>query len=276
MRMPYSAPAFLSAATLLGALAVLSANIAIAVEDTASTAWAVDNQQQLYASEGIALLVLDQAVGDVRIEGAEVDSVIVTMISQRHQDDPREPQVLEVREDAELRLNIGFAASELPEHEDWEKRRIDVGVKVPANLALSVQTTDGRIEIKKLNAAASLTTQTGAIEFDGSEALQAHSQQGSIRALVRSTQTDEPLTVESVNGDVLVNLLEGASATVKLQTKGMMISDYTIEIDRARGSRRKVGRAVIGDGRRSIRLSSENGSVRLANVIVEEQPQAQQ
>ena len=107
-------------------------------------------------------------------------------------------------------------------------------------------------------------------------ALQAHSQQGSIRALVRSTQTDEPLTVESVNGDVLVNLLEGASATVILETKGLVISDYTIDIDRARGSRRKVGRAVIGDGRRSIKLSSENGSVRLANVIVEEQPQAKQ
>ena len=259
-----------------GVLALLAANVAVASEDPAAAAWSIETRQHTYALDDIALLELDQSVGDICIEGADSDSVVVTMISQRHQDDPREPQVLEVRDDAELKLTIGFVASELVEHDEWKKRRIDVGINVPTGLALSVKTDDGRIELKKLNAAAKLTTQTGEIQFDGAGALEARSQRGAISALVRSTQSDEPLTVHSVSGEVVVKLLEGASATVELETKGLMISDYSTEIERNRGSRRKVGRAVIGDGRRKIRISSENGSTRLGNVIVEEQPLAKE
>ncbi len=216
------------------------------------------------------LLQLDQAMGDIRIQGAAVDGLVVTIVAQRHRDDPREPEVTTARDGSELRLAFGFAAADVAEHQDWKNRRIDVGVRLPADLAIEVRTEAGRIELKKLAAAAKLATHSGDIDFKGSGELQARSRQGAIRAMLLSTQNDEPITASTTNGDVTVSLLEGASATVEVVTEGLLITDYSIDIERKHGSRRKLGRAVVGAGRRSIRLSSENGKVRLASVIVDE------
>jgi hypothetical protein len=47
-------------------------------------------------------------------------------------------------------------------------------------------------------------------------------------------------------------------------------SDFTIEVDREAGSRLKRAVAVISDGGQTVRLTSENGAVRLGAVIVPE------
>jgi len=237
--------------------------------------WSIESRQEVFALESGKVLQIDQPFGDIRIEGADVDSVIITLVSQHRRDAVRQAMVRKIEDEKGLSLTIDFTNAETPGLSDRSRDRIDVGVQVPAKTSIVVRTKSGVIELKKLQGAAELNTQSGKIEFDGAGKLEARSQQGSIQALVRSTQTDDPLTLESVSGDVWVKLLEGASATVEMATKGLLITDYTIDIKRQPGSRHKVGRATIGAGRRMIRLKSENGSARLANVIVGEGEKAE-
>lgn len=259
---------------LVPAGALLLFAVSTAAAESADDDWVVATQQRTFAVDDVSQLQLTQPFGDIRIEGAEVDQVIITMVSQHHREDPRLPTVLSELDDGELQVEFAFGPQEIAEQDSWSKRRIDVGVQVPSQLVLVVSTDAGRIELKKYASAATLSSRSGDIEYDGTGGLIATSEHGSIRALARTTQTDQPLHLESVNGELMVSLLEGASATVELATRGVMSSDYSTEVERDRGSRRKVGRAVVGEGRREVRLDNENGPVRLASVVVDEQVQA--
>ena len=235
--------------------------------------WTIESSSETFATGGVAVLEVDQALGDVRIKGVEVDEVTVTMTAQRHRDDPRRPTI---RRDGEgLSLAVAFVetgpAGDAPEDETWSRRRIDIGVQMPKGLDLVVRTGSGRIEVEGVEGTVELSTETGdvfaEIERGG---FQASSQQGAIRAKVMSTRSDQPVVMRSVNGSLWVQLLEGASAQVRVESSNLIATDYTMEIDRESGRRFKRGRATVGEGRRMITLSTVNGQARVSNVIVEE------
>lgn len=155
----------------------------------------------------------------------------------------------------------------------WRRRRIDVGIQMPKGLDLVVRTGSGKIEVEGVKGSMELFTDTGdvvaKVETGGFDA---KSRRGSIRTKVMSTESDEPILLQSVNGSVRVLLLEGASARVTVESSHLISTDYSVEIDREPGKRLKKGRAVIGEGRRTIHLSTVNGQARLSNLIAPERP----
>lgn len=258
-------------------LAGFAAGVVYGTEIPRLEDWSIETRDEVFATKGVTVLEVDQALGDVQIKGVDVDEVTVTMTAQRHRDDPRRPVI---RRDGEgLALVVAFVeggpAGDAPYAEAWSRRRIDIGIQMPKGLDLVVRTGEGRIEVKGVEGTVELSTESGNVlaEIEAGT-FQASSQLGEIRAKVMSTRSDDPISLRSTNGGVWVQLLEGASAIVEVESSRVISTDYSMEIDREAGRRHKKGRATIGEGRRKISLSTVNGQARVSNVIVHEAPPA--
>ncbi|MCZ6507497.1 MAG: hypothetical protein O7A04_05545, partial [Acidobacteria bacterium] len=153
----------------------------------------------------------------------------------------------------------------------WPPRRIDLGIYVPESLASSIRTADGSIELEGLMANAELETVAGDIDFEGRGGLVALSQSGNVRAQFRRSGWAQPVSIESRTGNIRVELLEGAKASLTFETRAAITTDFSVEIERARGSVLKRGRAEIGGGGQSMSLVTNRGAIRLIAVIVPEE-----
>ena len=224
---------------------------------------------------GFDRLDLTLLEGDVRVEGTDADVVVVTWIAQRHPDDPRQARIGERDDDGTKVLTPGFDELEIEEHETWRNRRMDVGIALPRDLALTIRTESGSIEVEKHAAEVRLTSVSGDIAYDGEGALEARSGRGRVRALIRSTRTDAPVRVETRTGEIWLQLLEGASAAITLETQGSITTDYSVAVEREPGKRFKKATATVGSGRRPMTLVSHAGSIRLMSLIAPENPGGQ-
>lgn len=221
------------------------------------------------------VLSLHHTLGDVRIKTADTNRLQVTAIAQYRADDPRVPKMHFVPSESgdhngTHQLVIDFTHLEIAENEAWAKRRIDVGLLVPKGLRLEIETGDGLIEAKKIEARSDFRSARGAITYDGSGDLKAHSERGSVRAQLAKTGSRHSVALSSLTGDIRCILLEGANAQVEVSTRGPVTTDYSIKIDREVSSPLKNGRVKIGRGGSKISLKSYSGGVRLQGLIAPE------
>lgn len=210
--------------------------------------------------------------GGVNLRAGEGDQLVISTVSQRHLDDPRVPEVLVGESLDGLTIDVRFSDdTEVEERAEWRNRRIDIGVAVPERLAVSIQTGEGDIEVRDLVGRADMETASGGIKFKGPGGLQARSDTGSIFAQFRRSNWPEPVAIETSTGEIRAELLEGASATAEIETRGSITTDFTIVIERKPGSMFKRGVATIGSGGQKLQLTSHSGAIRLLAVIVPEE-----
>ena len=76
--------------------------------------------------------------------------------------------------------------------------------------------------------------------------------------------------ISTLTGSVLLQVLPRTDAEVRLETRGEISTDYSIEIERAPGEEAKKARAVLGAGGQVILVSSESGAVRLLEGPIDE------
>jgi len=239
------------------------------------SSWLIASLSDSFPAAAGATLRLRHLGGDVRIEAADTDRVQVTAVAQSHRDDPRKPSIRFVPSEGDLgegghRLIIEFAQLEVAAAGAWSKRRIDVGLLVPAGIRIEIETDRGLIEAKKLTSAARLVSDRGEIVYDGSGDLTARTERGSMRVLLRKTGQGRFADLSTLTGDIWCILLEGAGADVTLETRGPVTTDYTVEIDRAPGSPLKKVRIRVGAGGSKLTLQSHSGGIRLQSLIVPE------
>ncbi|NJL28903.1 MAG: hypothetical protein HC897_13920 [Thermoanaerobaculia bacterium] len=236
------------------------------------TAWRAEQSRETYAVETAAKVHLVNLLGNVTLKTTEGSEVVVTSIGQRHQDDPGRPELKATRGSEGLMIEVLFSRPEQPGEPDpeWARRRVDLGVLVPKALATSIRTDAGTIEVEGLAALAELETTTGAITFRGPGGLRARSESGAIFAQLRASGWPVPVEITTTTGDIRAQLLEGAAATVEVETRGPITTDYSMVIERKPGQLLKKGRATVGAGGQTMGLKSYSGAVRLDAVIVPE------
>lgn len=232
--------------------------------------WRIEYQDTQYPAAGVATLVVDNPFGDVRVEGTPGETLRGSFGVQRHREDPRELQVRAHEEAGVLHLEIGFTKLEIMEHEEWAKRRIDAALTVPNDLRLEVTTDAGDVEVEKFGGDVDVTSARGDVSLDGGGALMVEASRGAVRALIRSTEKDEPLSIETLTGDITVTFEEGARFTADVETYAHIASDYSIAIDRKPGSNHKTGRIEVDPDGRHARLTSHQGTIRIHAIIVPE------
>jgi hypothetical protein len=235
------------------------------------TDWRIEKHTESHSVVANAEIRVVNPWGDVRLRTGEGEEVVVSALAQRHRADPRAPDIHVEETPGGLSIEVRFPDSlEVAETPEWERHRVDLGLFVPAGATVSIRTEDGEIEVEGLEGRADLATRGGAISFRGGGGLAAHSESGSIFAQFRLSGWPFPAEVETRTGDIRAEFLEGAAATVEIETRGWITSDYSTLIERAVGSRAKRGVATVGAGGQTLRLSSYSGGIKLLAVIVPE------
>ena len=257
---------------LLVGLTLLGVGSSSALAESDLSDWRIEQDRSSYPVGADGEVRIVNLRGGVNLRAGDGDQVVISTVSQRHLDDPREPGVhfedLPNGVSVEVRFDDG---ANIDEKTEWRNRRIDIGVSVPEGVAVSIRTRDGDIEVQDLAGRADLETTIGDITFKCSGGLQARSDSGSVFAQFRRSDWSEPVSIKTSTGEIRAELLEGAKATATIETRGSITTDFTVAINRNPGSRLKRGVATIGAGGQELHLTSYNGQIRLLAVIVPEE-----
>ncbi len=147
-------------------------------------------------------------------------------------------------------------------------RRNDVNVTftvgVPAGVDLVARNVNGAIRTADLDGDVEARTVNGSVTLAVAGHAQARTVNGSIRAAVGRADWDGEASFETVNGSVTLTLPETADADVSVRTSnGSIRADLPIT-DTDERRRRFEGR--LGEGGRTLRIRTVNGSVRLQSA----------
>lgn len=135
-------------------------------------------------------------------------------------------------------------------------------VHVPAGVELVAETVNGDVSARDLAGDASMTTVNGDVEVETGGVARGTTVNGSIRARMGRADWQRSVNFTTVNGGITVQLPANASADIKATTvNGSVESDFPITVQ----GRMQAGslRGRIGDGGRSLDLTTVNGSIRL-------------
>lgn len=138
-------------------------------------------------------------------------------------------------------------------------------VRVPAGVNLVARTVNGDIETGALGGDVWAHTVNGSIEISASGFAEANTVNGSIRARMGRADWSGSLDFQTVNGSITLELPPNLSASVEASTvNGDMQTDFPLTIQGRWGPRRLRG--TIGDGGRTLRLSTVNGGISLLST----------
>jgi DUF4097 and DUF4098 domain-containing protein YvlB len=132
-------------------------------------------------------------------------------------------------------------------------------------MRLEVRTVRGLIEVQGLTANAELSSETGDITAITTASLDASTERGSIAVAFRASDWSRPPRLETLTGDIRVELPRGTNAVGHLSTRYEITTDYSIEIER--DGLLKTGRARIGSGGTDLFLSSHKGALKLLESV---------
>lgn len=140
--------------------------------------------------------------------------------------------------------------------------RVHFSVAVPSGVDFVARSRNGRIEADGLDGNADVETRNGSVRLTGLAGdARVVTRNGGVSATLGSGDWPGEATFESHNGSVTVRVPETMDADVSLRTDtGSVRTDLTID---AHTDERRHLAGRLGDGGRTIRLETDNGSVRL-------------
>ena len=140
--------------------------------------------------------------------------------------------------------------------------RVDFIVRVPAGVRFHGHTVNGEMEARGMQADVKASTVNGAVEVETTGFAEASTVNGSITCRLGSSDFDEDVEFETVNGSITIEMPEGLDADFRASTvNGSIDSDFPILVT-GKVSRRSLS-GQIGDGGPELRLSTVNGSIRI-------------
>lgn len=142
-----------------------------------------------------------------------------------------------------------------------EHVRVTFHVRVPPGVHFVGRTVDGDVTATGLSGPVSLTTVNGAATFSTAAWGNARTVNGSIRAAIGRADWHEPLTLETVNGSIAVDLPPTIDADLYAHARyGETTTNFRLP---APAAPRRALDVRLGRGGRMLRLLTVNGSIRL-------------
>jgi Putative adhesin len=136
-------------------------------------------------------------------------------------------------------------------------------IKLPAGVALTVNTVDGAIEARGIDTPGSIRTVDGAITFDGVAPESLNSVDGAINATISNTDWPHSLMVRTVDGSIEITLPSRINARVTGNTiDGEITSDFALTVAGKWGPQSFHGDIGNGGGP-SLDLRTVDGAIRL-------------
>jgi hypothetical protein len=223
------------------------------------TAAAQDFQKsyQIGAGGGVRIGTVS---GDVIVEGYDGSAIVVTGIKRG-----RDIDLVDI-EDRSTAGNVDISVR-YPKNCNCDVS-VRFEVKVPRSVAYDfdrISSVSGNVEIRdvagKINASA-VSGDVKVMNVAGS--VSASSVSGDLDVEIDRLEGAESMKFSSVSGDVDVRLPSSLGADIHMSSfSGSVRSDFPIEIKQERYGSKHTARGKVGDGSRSLRISSVSGSLSL-------------
>jgi len=208
--------------------------------------------------------------GSITADAATGDEVVVTAEKHGRRSDPDEVRIEVVQEDDGVTICAVYpgGSNRCGPGDDYHMSTHDNDVEVrfhaqvPAGVRLDGGTVNGDVEANDLSGAVRASTVNGGVRLSTSAGdASGNTVNGSVSAVVRG-QGQGPLRFHTVNGSVTVSLPKQLDADLEAETvNGSIETDYPITVTGRLTPRRLSGR--IGQGGRSLRLETVNGSIHI-------------
>lgn len=186
-------------------------------------------------------------------------------------------------------LNIGAYSVEVEERDnrisldtDWRANRVRVVARVPQRADLQLETVnDGVIEVRNITGALHLTNINGPITAHGiTGSVIAESVNDTIDVRFNRMEGSDVMSFNSVNGDLVLGLPDGAGAELHIDSaEGEITSDFEVDVvpsrpvvtreDNRGGVEVKVESVIVaklGGGGPVIKLKTLNGDIQIRKV----------
>jgi hypothetical protein len=218
------------------------------------------------------LLEIKGVNGDVEAEAASGDEIEVVAEKHARRDDPDAVRIEVVEHPGGVTLcavypdrrgrNVCAPGDQGKLGARDSDVQVEFRVRVPAGIRFAARTVNGAVSVRDLDADVEATTVNGGVRVETAGRAVARTVNGSIDARLGRADGAEPLSFETVNGRIEVELPEGASAEVDARTvNGSIDSDFPLEM-RGRWTKKRAS-GSIGSGGRELELRTVNGSIRL-------------
>jgi len=203
---------------------------------------------------------LENVNGSVQVDGWEQERVEIRAVKSAREN----PQDLS-RVEIEVQANAAAIAvrTRYPQNDGIDVR-VEYRVRVPYRVLLGrVATVNGTVSVRGVEGAGELRSVNGNVELvDGAGRFSARTTNGNVRLELRRLSNDRPMSVETVNGSVVVALPANASADLDVASlNGDFRSEVPVSAPASIGSRELRGR--LGRGGEVLRIRTVNGGIRV-------------
>ena len=126
-------------------------------------------------------------------------------------------------------------------------------------------TASGNITVKEVTGAVTASTASGELEIkDITGTINARSASGNVDVSLAQLAGTSNMKFSSASGDVSVRMPASSAADIEMSTlSGSLKTDFPLEINKERYGPRQSARGRLGDGSRSLHISSISGNVSL-------------
>jgi len=152
-------------------------------------------------------------------------------------------------------------------HDDGVEVEVEYHIRVPQRVRLShVGTVNGTVRVFGVDAAGELRAVNGDVEvLDSAGALTAHTTNGNVRMELRRVDAASPVSIETVNGTVVLALPPEAGAELDIRSlNGDFRSELPVNLRGAFGARQFRGR--LGAGGPAVKIRTVNGGIRVVTT----------
>jgi hypothetical protein len=213
--------------------------------------------------------------GAIRATATTGDEIDVSARKIGHRSDPEEVEIKVVPSEDGVTICALYPTPRRARHDnscepgdEWSSStenndvEVDFTIKLPAGIEFLGRTVNGDLEADNLGADADVSTVNGSVDVSAAGHVEASTVNGSIRAAMGRADWESTAKFSTVNGGITLTLPPTLSADVRAETvNGEMDTDFPLTVMGKFGPRHLRG--TIGNGGRSLELSTVNGSIHL-------------
>ncbi len=241
--------------------AILSVVVVAAAAILAAPGFALDDVfQQTYPLPAGGSFELQNVNGAVVVSGWEREGVEV-YAKKTTQGNPRDLE--RVRIEVNARPDSVSVQTRYPQG-DGVAVSVEYHIRVPRRVELrQVATVNGAVRVFGVEGAGELRSVNGNVEaYDSAGRLSVHTTNGNVRVELRQLDAGNPISVETVNGSVVLALPGDAGAELDARSlNGDFRSELPLTLQGSLGVREFRGR--LGSGGSPVRIRTVNGGIRV-------------
>lgn len=211
--------------TLFCALLSACAGPQSAPQDASVPYEVLNRRESFVLAPAITRVVIRNAHGDVRVRASDRREVGVYGVIQRIGSQPLDPSFVTEQTADSFILTMRYPGEEQWAVGDHRRGRVDLGVWLPADVRIEVQTSDGLVQVKRAQQALRVRTDSGRIEVSVRGDLDVESVSGNIMARQINGQWNGVARIVSSTGDIVAAIPPFADVHLVAQAGGTLSTD---------------------------------------------------